>query len=422
MTMLSSIEQRLSVHIPDLISQWRTSTSGKHSVSGSLPQALSEKEIQHAGTALLALQRGLTGSRQLAGAGYMDDSALLGAYLLYYWPVSYMQVSLAASSAPEPFRTVIGNAEKAQRFLRILDLGSGPGPASAAVSDYIHYLQPAIRTDLTLTDASEKALALAQGILQKHADDRAYSSIMHTVAADIEQYAPKTDSATAGYDIIVMSHALNELWRSKQDCISKRAALLKEISLHLIPGGMLFIIEPALLETSRSLLAVRNALCADGFSVLSPCMGSIPCPALSAGPSHTCHAEISWSPVEPVASLAKQAGLDRESVKMSYCIIQPKQDIHTLSAAPQQTIRAKVVSDGMLNKSGRIRFLLCDGRERFAFSAKNGDATAKTQGFFSLRRYDTVEIENAEIRGTPEQTAFGFSAKTKLRIVSRIGE
>ena len=83
---------------------------------------LTRREIEAAGAALLALQRGLTGDRGLAGRAYMDDRELLGAYLLYYWPVSYMQVSVSLAERPFSPR-------------RVLDLGSGPGPASAAAID-----------------------------------------------------------------------------------------------------------------------------------------------------------------------------------------------------------------------------------------------------------------------------------------------
>jgi SAM-dependent methyltransferase len=445
MTELSPrMDQMLSLHLPALMRLWR---------GGNSSSILTEKEIQRAAAALVTLQRGLTGDRHLAGAGYMDDTPLLGAYLLYYWPVSYMQVSLAAVSACDTFRFQADTAVQERRPFRILDLGSGPGPAATAIQDYIHSMQPEAVFELTLTDSGKEALRLAKQILcafradpvktikltatttnlektaQTAAPDTAYRSENRIASADFLQEGP--------FDIIVMCHALNELWRKDTDRIEKRSSLLESAASHLLPGGFLLIVEPALLETSRDLLSVRDRLCKNGYTVISPCMGNAPCPALSAGTGHTCHAEINWNPPEPVASLAHAAGLDRESVKMSFIIVRPPQKAaaagskdngrryYPETGLPEsdKVIRARVVSDGMLNKAGRIRFLLCDGKNRFPFSAKNDDHEALVQGFFTLRRYDMVEIQNPEIRETAVKTgntaSYGFRQTTKLHILAR---
>jgi len=410
MTTISAIEHDLLIRIPQLISLWRGNKKGG---------SLTSKELKTAGDALFSLQRGLTGNRQLAGDGYMNDSALLGAYLLYYWPVSYMQTALAASCSSK-FFTV-----PEHRPLRILDLGSGPGPASCALADHLWHSSPGIqKMEFMLADSSGKALELAAELLQRRTT--AYGTVqVSTRIVNLEQNI-NTCLDSDSYDIIIMSHVLNELWNGSVDRISRRGALLEEAAGHLSPKGILFLSEPALLETSRSLLAVRDMLVSKGFTILFPCSDSAPCPALTAGPNHTCHAEIAWQPVEPVASLAKTAGLDRESVKMSFIIAVKKSPgveipADTTKKNDKKIITARVVSDGMLNKSGRIRFLLCDGHTRFAFSAKNGDADAKAAGFFTLQRYDLIEVTSPELRGDKEAAAYGFVKETKLRIISRIG-
>jgi SAM-dependent methyltransferase len=412
--MTAEIEQDLNLRIRTLISLWRTSKN---------TDTLSAQEVKTAGNALLSLQRGLTGDRQLAGTGYMDNDALLGAYLLYYWPVSYMQTSFAASCAPPAFQA------SGQETIRILDIGSGPGPASAALADYLPHVLPGIKgIEFTLVDSSRSALELAVKILRSGTVCGTPAQV-HTHSVNLER-PDWIECCTGTYDIILMSHALNELWKDDKDKLSKRHAFLENAAKQLSPSGMLFVVEPALLETSRSLLAVRDMLCSQGFSISAPCTGSLPCshacPALTAGPSHTCHAEIPWHPVEPVASLAKTAGLDRDSVKMSFFIAQKinpemtaRKDTDSCNTK-NDVITARVVSEGMLNKAGRIRFLLCNGQSRFAFSAKNGDAAAKSAGFFNLRRYDLIEVSQPELRGTKESPAYGFTAETKLRLISRI--
>jgi hypothetical protein len=58
-----------------------------------------------------------------------------------------------------------------------------------------------------------------------------------------------------------------------------------------------------------------------------------------------------------------------------------------------------------------VRFLLCDGTKRIAFSAKKDDPKAKEQAFFDLQRYDRISIENPQLR---ENGALGFDSQTKV--------
>ncbi|MEN6599830.1 MAG: hypothetical protein ABFC21_05415, partial [Rectinema sp.] len=42
---------------------------------------------------LRSLQRGLTGDRKLIASSYLDQKRILQSYLLYYWPISFYEVS-----------------------------------------------------------------------------------------------------------------------------------------------------------------------------------------------------------------------------------------------------------------------------------------------------------------------------------------
>src|SRR5208282_6340226 len=93
-------------------------------------------------SAIRTLSLGLTRDRRLAGARYMDEPRLLGAYLLFYWPVSYAQGRQVLGELPSRVRTV-------------LDLGSGPGPLAFAALD-------SGAAEVTAADRSRPALALAR--------------------------------------------------------------------------------------------------------------------------------------------------------------------------------------------------------------------------------------------------------------------
>ncbi len=96
----------------------------------------------------------------------------------------------------------------------------------------------------------------------------------------------------------------------------------------LSPGGALLVVEPALLSTSRDALELRDGLVARGWSVAAPCPGRsrLPCPALSAGPGHTCHDELRWETPGTVRQLAERTGLDKESQATWFAATRPRKD------------------------------------------------------------------------------------------------
>jgi SAM-dependent methyltransferase len=370
----AGIGRRLEERLPRLVDLWREAAAMLPARSA----ALARPETDLVGAAILRLQRGLTGARSLAGAPYMDDPALLGAYLLYYWPVSYLEASLAI-------------AELALEPRRVLDLGSGPGPAAAAALD-----AGAVRVDLA--DRSERALELATRVLGR---DEA-----RIAAARVDLESPEALAAASGtYDLVILGHSLNELWRGREDRIALRTSLLERAGRLLEPGGTLLVLEPALLETSREALRLRDALADSGYRILGPCpasdSGPYRCPALAAGPDRTCHAESAWDPPEPVASIAARAGLDRRSVKYAWFAADPRGGpARGVADGPPDaaTLEGRVVSDPMLNKAGRVRYFICSEGRIATVSASSSAPEAKSSGFLSLRRGDRIRVIGAEPR------------------------
>ena len=320
---------------------------------------LTKEEVQKVSKALLELQRGLTGERNLAGGGYMQDKNFLGAYLLYYWIISYLQISFIADDVKSKVNDIV---KKTQSFassnsslfetkqcnsaqtnkIRILDLGSGPAPATVALIDSIIDVKN-VQVEVTLVDSSEKALTLSKKILQKEFPDVEVKSV-------VCNFENTEVALTENFDFIVSCHALNELWKNKTDCIEKRSLFLEKVSDHLAQNGAIIICEPALLLTSRNLIKVRNTLLQKGLNVISPCIFTaekkcLLCPVLQTE-NHTCHAEVKWTPVEPVASLAKEAGLDRESVKMTYFVFEKNNNVEvTNDCVAKDEITGRIVSD-----------------------------------------------------------------------------
>ncbi|MBQ6028093.1 MAG: hypothetical protein IJL24_01010 [Treponema sp.] len=420
--------------------------------------------LQRAAQNVVELQRGLTGSRALAGNGYMQKGASLQAYLLYYWPVSYAQTKAALQKAPRFFERVAeisglagtsgnaGTASKAKRrAVRVLDLGSGPAPASCSLADLAQGRgEQNMAFEFCLCDSSGDALSLGKKILEAA---YAKNASVETRVCNLENvFQPKNGAAFLGgkkFDFIIASHSLNELWKGQKKRGEKIAALLKNLSACLDDGGLMLLMEPALLATSRVLIEARDTLIASGLKVASPCLQSAsPCPALE-NPNATCHAQFDWEMPQIVADLAALAGLNRADVKMTYFVFEkavagsfsqegdfgngenslqdqkgggPDFGLATetgLAAAPGlANICALVVSEPMLNKAGRVRYVLCDGKARFTLSAKNGDPNAAAQGFFDLKRYDKIQITGAQVRSKRgEPLSIGFDENTRLDVL-----
>lgn len=340
---------------------------------------LSEAELGRVARALLRLQRGLTGERELAGAGYMDDPELLGAYLLYYWTSSYAQASRAM--------TLSGLWPR-----RVLDLGSGPGPMAAAALDRG-------AASAVLIDGSERALALAGRLLGQ--------SAALTVRADLESLPPGPLD-DGGFDLVMLGHALNEL--SGPDAIARRAAVVRAAAARLAPGGSALIVEPATLAAAREAMALRDLLVAEGWEAVAPCSRSGPCPALQAGPGQSCHDEAGWEPPDFVLELAARCSLDRALIKMSwFCLRPPAASLAGEGGLPPDDAH-RVVSEPMLNKAGRVRRLLCGPAGRFPLSAKRGDPAAEAAGFFGLGRYELLRVIEPELR----EGGWGVGPATRL--------
>lgn len=391
--------KNLKGHIPTLLKIWRNNGNSS---------SLNQKEYDAVSSALLKLQRGLTGKRELAGAGYMENRDFLGAYLLYYWPVTYTQVQMA-------LKTTALNGLDFRQFnqkeeLRILDLGSGPGPAGISLCDF--FCNGNVRKiHVTAADFSAKALAMAEKIYREDFKDAVVT--VKKVVSNFENNSLEKSLAFSNssndkkFDLIVMSHALNELWKEEKSACEKRKSFLDQVCNFLSDDGILFLMEPALLKTSRALIELRNYLVEKNFFAVSPCCGKEKCPVLADGENITCHGEYSWKPLPLVDEIARRAKLERNSVKMTFFVFRK----NALEKVEKNIYT--VVSEGMLNKSGRIRFLLCDGKKRIACSAKKDDLHAKETGFFDLKRYDKIILENPEIRGE-NKDAFGISKETAI--------
>ncbi|MDB4979587.1 MAG: Ribosomal small subunit Rsm22 [Myxococcales bacterium] len=252
---------------------------------------------------------------------------------------------------------------------RALDLGAGTGAAGAV-------LRARFGEGLDIVSVDKVA---APGIL----------------VADLERGLPADGRSELGrFDLIVAAHVLNELYagRDAEAQSSERAArVLAWCRTLLAVGGTVILLEPALRETSRALLSVRDRLLAAGLHVVAPCFWTGPCPALGR--------ERDWC-----HDAAKVPSAPR--VDFSYLVLR------TEPSAEASTNLYRVVSDRLVEK-GRLKIFACGSPGRQALVRLDRVATEANAEFDRLERGDAVSIAG------PALTAQGdgaqrLSADTKV--------
>ena len=290
-----------------------------------------------------AIHEGLVGARELIGKPYLADPALREQYARDIAPRTELALARVLEHAwadlPAPGRA--------------LDLGSGTGAVGRALRARFGEAPEVIAVDRTG----------GPGV----------------VRANLATELP----AVAGpFDLVVAAHLLNELFveRAPSDRAPLRAArVLAWTRAFLAPAGRVILIEPALRETSRDLLAVRDRLVAAGLHVVAPCFFQGPCPALAS--------ERDWC--HDAAAVPGQ----RARVDFSYLV---------LAAAPgaEQPWNERVVSDRLPEK-GRLRLYVCGAggrRELIRLDRHRSPANAPLD---TVSRGAALSIDGAEQTGGP---------------------
>lgn len=348
--------------VPSLIAAWRKARKTKGP-----EDHLTPAEVKEVGAAVKRLSMGLTRDRELAGARYMDDPKLLGAYLLFYWPVSYAQGRHALKELTRKPRTA-------------LDLGSGPAPLALAAVDHG-------AAEVTAADRSQPALEMARAIAGQGGEPlrvRTWDGLREG-----------GEPPEGEYDLITLGHVVNELWAGDPIAPMRRADLLERLLTKVKPKGSLLVVEPALRETTRGLLQVRDLLVARGYAIRSPCLYQGACPAL-VKESDWCHAERPWMPPPMVQEIAKAAGLHKEALKMSYLLVAPKGEAWPELQPGKRLFR--IVSEPLQGK-GRLRYMGCGPEGRVGLAMQEKHLEKANKAFAHLHRGDVIAVTGTEEKG-----------------------
>jgi hypothetical protein len=286
------------------------------------------------GRARERLHEGLVGERALVGSPYLADPALRAAY----------EADLAPRTAAALAR--IFGAGQWGEVRRALDLGAGTGAAGAAV-----------RARFGPVELVSVDRVAAPGVL----------------VADLAR--PGRPAGVEGrFDLVVAAHLLNEL--APRVSVAERADRVAGWCGELLEEtGSCVIVEPALRETSRALLEVRDRLVARGFFVAAPCLWQGPCPAL-ARERDWCH-DAAPAPAE-----------GRSRVDFSYLVLRRH------GTAPTDLALFRIVSD-RLEEKGRLRVFGCGPAGRHPLVRLTRDRSEANAALDAVERGEVARVTAA---------------------------
>ena len=332
--------------------------------------------------AVVELSRLFTRERTQLKRAYMDNVLLRAAYLQYFVPVNLVKIQILLNEMPRP---------EVERPFSVLDLGSGPGTGSLAVLDWWHQQQRRSQAlSVTAVDGSLNALRQANALWDQYCSRLARSErSFRTVEANLEARLWREPiGEKAPFDLIIMANSLNELYVDAKDSIEMQAGLLVEVLSLLAPHGTLMIVEPALRETSRALLQIRDRLLQEErCTVYSPCLHEHGCPAL-VNPTDWCHEERAWEPPPSIRRIDAEVGFIKDALKFSYLLL--RKDGKRITDRRPDVYR--VVSELRVMK-GEKRAWLCNEQGRQEVGRQDRLVSPQNEAFDRWHRGAIVQIE-----------------------------
>lgn len=273
--------------------------------------------------AVAALSRLFTKDRAALKFGYLDDPGRVAAYLTYFLPVNLSKIQVLLDEMSQDWA-----GRGANRPIRILDVGSGPGVGALAVCDWLHQHCPERGKDLTVVavDGSAEALQQANRLWEAYRRESGVNvGRLITQEVDLERSSNEAwlgrSEPHAPYDLIIAANCLNELYSRNADPVQAKVELMTQLLASLAPMGTLMIVEPALRDTSRALHQVRDRLIQEKrCTIYSPCLHENNCPAL-ANPFDWCHEERGWEPPLGIQQIDDEVGFIKDALKFSYLLL-----------------------------------------------------------------------------------------------------
>lgn len=369
------------------------STSPKLPLSPAFYQALTRvgarfglpvQDHEQLAAAVAALSRTYTRDRGELAQGTLGDAAPL-ARLGFFLPRDLVKLFGPLGELARAGRLPTGPV------LRVLDLGAGLGSSSLGIARFLRHTGSVVaRLELTAVERDPFATKLLRALCETLSElkDEFVPISLSAHAADLHRVETR-----GPFDLIVLGLVLNELYleRDVAERVEARATLLTKLAASLSPQGALIVLEPALRESARELMQLRDVLVASPAAphVFAPCVRTGPCPML---PSERdwCHETLDFALPDKLVPVARAAGLRYEGLSYAALVLTKKARFE--AAAP----RLRIVSERLESK-GKLEYFGCGEAGYQRLTRLDRDESGANAGFGGLRRGDIVELEGTRV-------------------------
>jgi SAM-dependent methyltransferase len=272
--------------------------------------------------------------------------------------------------------------------LRVLDVGAGLGATSFGVARWLRLRkQPVHRLEVVALEHNAAALRLFQAFVHAFSDlpDEFVPITVEARAEDLRSLR-----SNEKFDLITFGFVLNELFLELSDLerAERRASILVDASQRLAPGGAIVLLEPALRETARELMLLRDVLVKRSAApyVVAPCLHDLGCPML---PSERdwCHQELAYALPPALADVARAASLRYEGLSYASLVIantpRPARASHSY----------RVVSDRLASK-GKLEVYGCSDTGYTRLTRLDKHESDANEPFTGARRGDVLTVDH----------------------------
>lgn len=240
------------------------------------------------------------------------------AYMSYFFPLNYLRLQYVLSEAKRlhfPFSSIV-------------DIGSGPGVAQAALLDF----------DVDYVAFEPERVAREQHMAWMKAIETVGVGLEHNLFID-ERHL------TAEYlrgKTLLLSYVINELEKFPSDWFE---------------ADNFIILEPSTRECGRGLMELRAQLIERGFSIWAPCTHQLACPLLIESKNDWCHHRIHVERPEYLRALEAKMQVRNDTLTFSYLLAS------RVSAPVYSANTGRIIGDTLYEK-GKTRQAFCRGPKR----------------------------------------------------------
>jgi len=312
--------------------------------------------------------------------------SVLGARLSFFLPRDLVKVFGPLAELRDPLLA------HGARSLRVLDVGAGLGATSLGLARFLRVERAAVeRLEVTALERDARALRVFEhlcGELAQLPDE--------FVPIQLDARTQDVSDARLGseFDLVLFGFVLNELYTElpPEQRVERRAQLLTQAAARLRPGGAVIVLEPALKESTRELMRVRDLLAAPRRApfVVAPCTRLGPCPML-ASERDWCHQELPYALPPALAQVAQGAGLRFEGLSYASLVLRNEARVFEPAAGAEGDALYRIVSERLESK-GKLELYGCGEAGYVRFTRLERDDSEHNRAFGDARRGQLLRI------------------------------